>query len=197
MDFVIFSCKYFVVHGNSTRTEELNSHIHRALSGWKAYIRRCAARWQNGIVCDTAITTSVPCSLTPWLRWSRALFTVLELYLHPRQECLGLKFGAEFWDEPNLRIMLLFCLQFYRNRVRYFINQQFCKMPHIKPRMLIIRFMTTGLAQAVECLTTGWTTGRSGFDPRQGWRIYPVCPDRLWGPPSLLSNGYRGSFPRG
>jgi hypothetical protein len=23
-----------------------------------------------------------------------------------------------------------------------------------------------------------------------------LCPDRLWGPPSLLYNGYRGSFPR-
>jgi hypothetical protein len=27
--------------------------------------------------------------------------------------------------------------------------------------------------------------------------VYPLCPDRLWGPPSLLYNGYRGSFPRG
>jgi hypothetical protein len=55
------------------------------------------------------------------------------------------------------------------------------------------------LAQAVWCLTTGWTTGRSGFDPRQGQRIflYPLCPDQLWGPPSLLYNGYRGSFHRG
>jgi hypothetical protein len=29
-----------------------------------------------------------------------------------------------------------------------------------------------GLAQAVQCLTTGWTTGRSGFDPRRGQRIF-------------------------
>jgi hypothetical protein len=24
----------------------------------------------------------------------------------------------------------------------------------------------------------------------------PRCPDRLWGPPNLLSNGYLGFFPR-
>jgi hypothetical protein len=30
-----------------------------------------------------------------------------------------------------------------------------------------------------------------------GFFLYPLCPDRLWGPPSLLYNGYRGSFPRG
>jgi hypothetical protein len=27
--------------------------------------------------------------------------------------------------------------------------------------------------------------------------LYPLYPDRLWGPPSLLYNGYRGSFSRG
>jgi hypothetical protein len=31
----------------------------------------------------------------------------------------------------------------------------------------------------------------------KGLFLYPLCPDRLWGPPSLLSNGYWGSFPGG
>jgi hypothetical protein len=31
----------------------------------------------------------------------------------------------------------------------------------------------------------------------KGFLFYPLCPDRLWGPPSVLYNGYRGSFPRG
>jgi hypothetical protein len=27
--------------------------------------------------------------------------------------------------------------------------------------------------------------------------LWPLCPDWLWGPPSILYNGYRRSFPRG
>jgi hypothetical protein len=27
--------------------------------------------------------------------------------------------------------------------------------------------------------------------------LWPLCPDRLWGPLSLMYSGYRGSFPRG
>jgi hypothetical protein len=26
----------------------------------------------------------------------------------------------------------------------------------------------------------------------KGFFLYPLCPDRLWGPPSLLYNGYGG-----
>jgi hypothetical protein len=37
---------------------------------------------------------------------------------------------------------------------------------------------------------------RSPAEAREGF-LYPLCPDRLWGQPSLLYNGYRGSFPRG
>jgi hypothetical protein len=54
-------------------------------------------------------------------------------------------------------------------------------------------FSTNRGTQSVQCLTTDSTTGRLRFDARQR----PLCPDRLSGPPSLLYNGYRGSFPRG
>jgi len=40
-----------------------------------------------------------------------------------------------------------------------------------------------------------------GFEFAQVLGIFlfssPPHPDRLWGPPSLLSNGYQGSFPGG
>jgi hypothetical protein len=34
-------------------------------------------------------------------------------------------------------------------------------------------------------------------DTGRGFFVYSLRPDRLWGPPSLLSNGYRVSFPWG
>ena len=49
------------------------------------------------------------------------------------------------------------------------------------------------VAQSVQRLTTGWTV--RGSNPGGG-EVFRTCPDRPWGPPSLLCNGYR-VFPGG
>jgi hypothetical protein len=48
------------------------------------------------------------------------------------------------------------------------------------------------VAQSVQRLATGWTF--RGSNP-VGGEIFRTSPDRQWGPPSLLYNGYR-VFPR-
>jgi len=49
------------------------------------------------------------------------------------------------------------------------------------------------IAQLVQRLATGWTVRGLNSD---GGEIFRTCPDRPWGPPSLLYNGYR-VFPGG
>jgi len=44
------------------------------------------------------------------------------------------------------------------------------------------------IAQSVEQVATGWTI--RGSNPGGG-EIFRSCPNRPWGPPSLLYNGYR------
>jgi hypothetical protein len=41
-----------------------------------------------------------------------------------------------------------------------------------------------------------WVTGVRS-QRIKGFYLHLLCPDRLWDPPSLLYNGYWGSFPRG
>ena len=49
------------------------------------------------------------------------------------------------------------------------------------------------VAQSVSRLVTGWTV--RGSNPNGG-EIFRTCPDRSWGPPTFLYNGYR-VFPGG
>ena len=49
------------------------------------------------------------------------------------------------------------------------------------------------VAQSVQRLATGWTVRE--YNPG-GDEIFLTCPDRPWGPPSLLYNGYQ-VFPWG
>jgi hypothetical protein len=56
-----------------------------------------------------------------------------------------------------------------------------------------IRHTWAGIAQSVYRLATGWTV--RGSNPGGG-KIFRTLPDRSWGPPSLLYNGYR-VFPGG
>jgi len=49
-----------------------------------------------------------------------------------------------------------------------------------------------GIAQSVKRLATGWKF--RGSNPGGG-EIFRTRPDRPWGPPSLLYNGYRLCFP--
>ena len=49
----------------------------------------------------------------------------------------------------------------------------------------------TTTAQSVKRLATGWTV--RGSNPGGG-QIFRTRPDRPWGPPSLLYNGYRVTF---
>jgi hypothetical protein len=52
-----------------------------------------------------------------------------------------------------------------------------------------------GIDKTVQRRAMGWTAGDR---LPAGARFFPSpqCPRRLWGPPSLLSNGYSGFIPR-
>jgi hypothetical protein len=55
-------------------------------------------------------------------------------------------------------------------------------------RLLICLCWWAGMAQSVQQLATGWTVRGSDLG---GGEIFHNGPDRPWGPPSLMNNGYR------
>jgi len=60
--------------------------------------------------------------------------------------------------------------------------------------------LTYSQAKSSSLSSTRRRAGRLGFDSRQeqgrDFSSSPPRPDRFWSPPSLLSNGYGGIFPR-
>jgi hypothetical protein len=62
---------------------------------------------------------------------------------------------------------------------------------------IIFPYMLTSMSRYSDWLQAGRSDDR-GSIPGGGWELLSStpCPDRLWGPPSLLSNGYRRLFLR-
>jgi hypothetical protein len=64
-----------------------------------------------------------------------------------------------------------------------------------------IKFKINNVCTSTDGIAIGYGLDDRGVGVRVpvGSRIFtsPRRPDRFWGPPSLLSNGYRGRFPRG
>jgi hypothetical protein len=67
--------------------------------------------------------------------------------------------------------------------------------PHFKGTFNVLDFSSVTLRD-ISSLYDSPTGVRSPAEAK-GFSLKPLCPDQLWGPPSLLYNGYRGSFSRG
>ena len=67
-------------------------------------------------------------------------------------------------------------------------------LPGVTPCDFVMdTIVVRGPGSSIGILITGWTV--RGSNPGGG-EIFRTCPDRPWGPPSLLYNGYR-VFPGG
>jgi hypothetical protein len=106
--------------------------------------------------------------------------------------CLGLFgfAGVEFF------VRLVACY----TDVLQFTRRKLCQwrifMPVTELGIYKFRVITNSQASSVvQRWATNWMVG--GSNPERGWEFFstPPRPDRLWDPPSLLSNGYQGLFP--
>jgi hypothetical protein len=110
-------------------------------------------------------------------------------------------------DDPQLSVHRTFS----SNNVRITIFQEimlfsllvfvvFCAYEQNRQLLLVLLFYFFCVCRVAQSVVSGY-----GLDDRtiqvrspaeaKGFFVQPLCPDRLWGPPSLLYNGYRGSYP--
>jgi hypothetical protein len=93
---------------------------------------------------------------------------------------------------------LLFSHHFVYYSIRFILFSSIFLLVH-KFVVVTVLLLRAGVAQC-----SGSTVSDYGLDDRgsipdtgRGFFFQPLLPDRLWGPPSLLPNGYWGFFPRG
>jgi hypothetical protein len=118
----------------------------------------------------------------------------------------------EFWGKLRRNSRYPYCRTSFETRTYRGANDTKCdalssQIKYIKSNFQIkvvelIKFffnilMGAGIAQCYSAWAMGCMIG--GSIPGRGWECFssPPRPDRLWGPLSLLSNGYQGFFPWG
>jgi hypothetical protein len=100
-----FSCIFLVVH-QSHKNWESNCHNLQTVIRVQGLhtMGRCPVSWRDSLwhCCHhlSAMQPSAWC-LTPWLRWTRALFAIIVHYIPLRRGCLGLHFGL-IWKDVDV-----------------------------------------------------------------------------------------------
>ena len=89
-------------------------------------------------------------------------------------------------------ILLRPFLEFKDSFLFYWTKERFRKqrsdISTDKNRQIIASAIYQGVGPVAQRLVTGWTVRGSNHG---GGEIFRTCPDRPWGPPSLLCNGHR------